>query len=316
MNNIARFLTLFFLLLIFGCMAAIGHAADPPRAFGLQFTKHGVKAAQVQSHPKFAAAPLPASDTALESYFYFTNQGSIGSCGPSTTQECIDALVQRDTRQHCVISRLDVYQRTLQAQGQFPQDAGVNNSTMLLVIKNGALLESTWPYVPSKLGKLPKESAQTQTERSTHAVIKGYTVPTNDNGYAARQCIHNLRCPIVVGRLWYNSQFTVAAKRCTTKDANGKSITVTRWVIASARGSVAGGHDIAGIAYDDNMIFPDGSKGGFEIHNHWAADQAGTQPWGDSRGSAWMPYKDAFSSRQNDDWLCFETTNITAPAKP
>lgn len=276
-------------------------AKDTPFPLGMKPTPHGIKARAISTHPRFNAAPLPdAAD--LDQYFQFrTDQQNIGSCGPTSAREVYDGNYQKmHNGQHLVISALDVYQRTLIKQGNFPDDAGVDNNILLKTLLEGSLLESTWPYDTSKLATLPKLTRAQAADRRKHQVLKGYVVPVNDKGYAVMQCIANIKIAPIIGTYWYNNQFTSRNVQCTTKDAKGKAITVTRYIIASPKGRPAGGHDLPATAYDKNMKFPTGEVGGVKLHNHWRG-------FGDPQtGSAWAPMSWIFNPRIVDGDLALE----------
>jgi hypothetical protein len=283
-------------------LPALLHGAD--HKLGFKPSPHGVRAPSVEEHPRFNAAPLPATAT-VRQWFYPTNQADLGSCGPTSYREVYDAAYQKKhDGKFMVVSALDVYQRTSVAQGDFPEDGGVNNSTLLQVVLKGALLEKTWPYDTSKYGTLPRASKTKDLERSRHQTLKGYSIPTTDGGYAIRQCIANLKIAPIIGTNWYANSSTAIRSACKTKDASGNPATVTRWCVPKPRGNPVGGHDIPAISYDMNMVFPDGSVGGVEFHNHWQNDDG--SPWGDEIGAAWAPIAWFFNPRYIDDPIAIE----------
>lgn len=274
--------------------------AQTPYPLGMKPSLHGTRGTPIEQHPRFAAAPLPAAAD-LSAWFYKTDQGDIGSCGPTSVREVYDAAFQKSNRgAHSVISALDLYQRVLIAQGNFPNDEGVSNDVLLSISKRGHLLERTWPYDTSKLGTLPTPSPALNAERLAHQVIKGYVLPTNDKGYAIRQCIANVKIAPIIGTLWYQNGFSVRKVTCSTKDSRGRTVSVTRYVVPAPRGRPVGGHDIPAIAYDMNLRFPTGEVGGVKFKNHWRA-------WGDPEtGSAWAPISWFFNPRYIDDPIALE----------
>lgn len=269
------------------------------RRFGWKPTPHGIKAAAIATHPKFKVAPLPPS-ASVAKYFRKTSQKNLGACVAFSGVEAYDAVHQKDYRgQHMFLSPLDVYQRCLLHDGNYPNDEGTYGDTVLKVLAAGALSEKAWPYDTRKFRILPPNTKKEQGARKRHTAVKAYALPTRDNGFAVRQCIANLKIPVLVGSLWYGNGFDATRANCYTKDAKGNRMVVTRYVLPMPRGNPVGGHEVVICAYDDNMTFHDGNVGGVEIHNHW-------EGFGDDRGSAWLPMAWAFNPRYADDTHAIE----------
>lgn len=276
--------------------------AQTPFPLGLKPTLHGTGGKPIATAPRFAAAPLPEA-ASLKSSFYRTDQKTLGSCGPFSAKESYSCDYQKTHNGNVIdLSALDIYQRTLKAQGNFPEDAGVSNDVLLKVMMQGALLEKTLPYDVSKLAVLPRETAATTKERAAHQVLKGYAVPNDDGGYSIKQCIANVRIAPVMGTYWYNNGFTSTATTVTTKFPDGSFQALVRYITPYPKGRPVGGHDIPIVSYDVNMKFPTGEVGGVEIHNHW-------QGWGDEKGCSWIPMKWAFNPRIVDGNIAFETVD-------
>ena len=124
------------LLALVALLAITGIAsAATPQPLGLTFTRHGVQRPDVSV--LFKATPLPASDTTLEVYFYFTNQKTLGACGPFSASECFDAISQQSRGVKCQLSPMDIYQRTT----DWPNDAGVSNANLIKTMEAGNVLE-------------------------------------------------------------------------------------------------------------------------------------------------------------------------------
>lgn len=284
------------LLIFFVCpvLWGTGTLDAQERRFGWLPTKHGIKAAQIATHPKYKVAPLPPAAT-VRQWFYFHQQGDIGSCVAFSGVKAYDAVHQKDYRgQHMKLSPLDVYQRCLIHDGNFPNDEGTYGDTLLKVLAAGSLSEKKWPYDTRKLRTLPPNTKAMQTDRARHRTVKSYAVPTRDNGFAAKQTIANIKVAVLIGSLWYGNGFDAQKVNCYTKDTKGNRTAVQRYVLPMPRGNPVGGHEVPIISYDDNMIFPDGQIGGVEIANHW-------EGFGDAKGCAWIPYAWAFNPRYTDD---------------
>ena len=274
-------------------------------AFGWKPSPHGIKATAVEKHPAYKAAPLPAAASVAQ-YFFPTDQGNRGACVAFSTWECSSAVHEKQTGKRWLLSPLDIYQQCLVRDGSFPNDNGTYGGTAIAVmLQSGALLESTWPY-SRRLDVTPVKTSSVLTERAANRAVKAYAVPNDDNGFAVRQCIANLKVPVMMGSYWYANGFNATKVRVRTKDAFGKDVTVDRYVLPMPKGRPEGGHEIPIIEYDDNATNPDGSKGMVRIHNHWRNGDGSV--WGDSIGSAWIPYKWAFNPRICEDKHCIELT--------
>ena len=276
--------------------------AAQPYPLKHQFTRHGTGLPDVQTHPAFKlAAPLPASNTDLESTFSFTNQGGAGACGAFSGSEAYSSVFQIKNGKPCRLSEMDIYAQARILGGTFPQDSGVSNSDLIKAMLNGAVLYTTWPYDYTKIDTNTKITPAITAERANHRSLKGYSLDKGALIDLYKQCIVNLKVAPIAGTYWYANQFSETSVVCKTKDAAGKAITVTRHVMANPKGKAAGGHDIPIIAYDDNMVFPNGDVGGVEFHNHWANDSTGKIPWGDVHGSCWTSYKFLANRKYVDD---------------
>lgn len=273
------------------------------RSFGWKPSEHGIPGEPIEEHPAFMAAPLPSTASVRE-WFYFTDQGNRGACVAFTGAELYDAVHQKDfAGWHTYLSFLDVYQRCLVMDGNFPKDSGTYGSTLCKVLEAGSLLEKTWPYSKS-LRVLPPNDWNNQAERVRHKATKTYVIPNNDNGFRVKQAIANLRVGVAMGTYWYGNQYSSKLVRCTTIDqVTNKKLTVNRHILPMPKGRPVGGHEVPIVSYDDNMKFPDGNVGGVEIHNHWKG-------FGDSIGCAWVPYAMVFNTKYSEDKHVIE---IVAP---
>lgn len=276
-------------------------AADTPHALGWKSSAHGIKGAPIETHPLFKAAPLPAAASVAE-WFFPTNQKDRGACVAFTAWECASAVyAKNNSGARLDLSALDIYQQCLVADGSFPEDNGTYGTTAInVLLKKGTLSEATWPY-SKPLNRLAPVNSTTRAERLKFRAMKAYRVENDDNGFASKQCIANIRIPVMVGSYWYGNGFDARKVSCRTKDAKGKTVTVTRYVLPMPKGRPVGGHEIAQVSYDDNMVFPDGNKGGVEFHNHWSSPT-----WGDAKGCAWAPYAWFHSPKYAEDKVAIE----------
>lgn len=281
-------------LLLTSLLFAATLYAQTPHPLGLKFTKHGVHRPDVSI--LFKVAPLPQSDYSLEQYFYPTNQQTLGSCGAFSGFESFDAISQQIGAGKCRLSAMDIYQRTT----DWPNDAGVSNAQLIKTMEAGAVLESTFPYNVGGFGKLLPVTDAVKAERAAHVTLNGYSLSPNDLKNSIKRCITQLHIAPIVGTYWYRNQFDARRVNVKTK-VGGKSATVARFIIDNPRGIPQGGHDIPAVAYDDNMVFPNGDVGGVEFHNHWSGPA-----WGDDRGCAWSSYKFLCNPRYADDVIAFD----------
>ncbi len=283
---------------------AVAGLCQTPYPLGWKPSLHGIKAPDISTHPKFMVAAVLPPTASVAQWYFATNQKQKGECVAWSTIEAACAAYAKDNNgELLILSAQDVYQQCLLIDGNFPNDDGTYGSTAIKVMMtSGALLEKTWPY-DLPLNKLPKLTPAMKAERAQNMALKAYAVPNNDGGFATKQCVANLHIGVMIGSYWYNNTFPAVLQKIQTKDASGKVVTVSRFVVQYPKGSPVGGHEIVIIEYDDNMVFPDGSVGGVRIHNHWTAPG---QPWGDSIGSAWIPYKWAFNPRIVEDKCAIE----------
>lgn len=290
--------------IVLACLAASAFAQTPlPHALGRIPEPHGIKAPPIETHPLYRAAPLPPTASVAQ-YFFETDQGQRGACVAFSAWEAWAADFIRDHASRMDLSPLDIYQQCLVHDGNFPQDAGTYGGTAIkILLTNGTMLEKTWPYSNS-LEVLPKMTPAMTTERTAHMALKAYAIPNDDHGFASKQCIANLHIAPMIGTMWYKNGFLAKKVTCKTKDANGKTITVQRFVLPMPKGSPVGGHELTEIEYDDNMVFPGGQKGGMRIHNHWSPKG---QPWGDEIGSAWGPYAWFCNPKYVEDEVAIES---------
>lgn len=283
-------------------VSAFAGYCGTPFPLGWKPTAHGIKAPQVDFHPMLKGVtktPDAFYELRDPKYYFPTSQGDIGACEAFTTMENAAVVYQKDYGQRVRLSALDIYQQCLVLDKSFPNDNGTfGNTTINVMLKSGALLESTWPY-SRRLDVLPVKTSTVTSERAAHRALDAWAVSNTDKGATFRKCIAVLKVPVNIGSYWHTSSFKGKWATIQTKDASGKAITEKRYVLSYPSGRVEGGHSISLGAYDLNMIFPDGSKGGYWIHNHWE-DSPGV-PWGDELGGAWLPARWVESARLVED---------------
>lgn len=85
--------------------------------------------------------------------------------------------------------------------------------------------------------------------------------------------------------------------------------------IPKPSGAVWGGHAMRIRGWDDDRVFPDGSRGGFYLKNQWSG-------WGDDMGCAWVSYamcnltEDKGGMWWGDTWVAVVNGNVNPQPNP
>lgn len=266
--------------------AAISLAATPHPLGWRSNPNHSKGLTQIQAHPLFRAAPLPAAASVQAGLPSVYDQLNLGSCVAQAGAAAFDYQWRQRTSFFIDPgpSRLDIYQNALRHDGNFPSDYGTYTSSVLWVLKNkGVLLENSWPYNTVNL------SAHAPTkytpERSHYAAVTTYDVSNTDHGYSFKQAIANAHLPVMVGGLVTAQIFDVTAADPFIPEPVGKNV---------------GGHELLGVAYDDNLVH-NGIKGWVLLRNSW------NTTWGKA-GYGWISEHHLFESKRFEDFGAVETT--------
>jgi len=274
------------LLAIFLLAVSALNAAE--RAMGWKSNpRHAKSLTQIVKHPSYKRAQLPASAMVVDLLPPVYDQEDIGRCTANAGCGAFDAIWKKQHGAFTFPSRMDLYTSSLKRDGTFPHDSGSYTSTVLWVLLNqGVCQEKTWPYNPRALGIQPPACS---AKRSNFMAIKAYDVPNNDNGYSVKQCIANIKSPVLTGGYVFQSINNPVYDKITK-----------RYIVPMPSGRPIGGHEILIVGYDDSMTW-NGLKGFARIRNSWGVF------WGD-KGDAWVPYRYIFDPKKFEDNGVIETT--------
>ena len=248
--------------------------------------KHAKLLKQLVHDPEYKAVPVPDAASVKQFFPAVFDQGDIGSCTANAGIGEMESAWKRGHGSFLDLSRLDLYQQSLQHDGNWGQDAGSYNSTVLWVLtKKGVATERLWPYDTRKLAVRPPASVP--ANRPYHVAKVAYDVPNDDGGLAVMRCIALLKRGVIAGGYVYNGIFNPKYDPATKK-----------FYIPMPSGRPVGGHAIGYVSYDKNLVIS-GIKGWVEIRNSWS------EAWGD-HGYGWMPMAYAFNPRQMEDFGCIQ----------
>jgi len=274
-----------YLLSIFLALTLPLAAQD--RSFGWKSNpRHSLRLNQIVKDPAYKAVPVPDAASVKGWMPKIRDQKDIGSCTAFAGIGAHESAYKRAHGQWLTMSPLDLYQQSLDHDGNWGEDAGSYNSTALWVLaKKGVSTERLWPYDPRKLAVRPP--ARAVANRPYHVAKVAYDVPNDDGGLAVMRCIALLRRGVIAGGYVYNGIMEPRYDQTTGKT-----------YIPMPSGRVLGGHAIVYVSYDKNLTIS-GIKGWVEIRNSWS------EAWGD-KGYGWMPMAYAFNPRQMEDFACIE----------
>jgi len=231
--------------------------------------------------PKSITDVLPPSIDLSANMGPNLDQGSLGSCGPNTADECI-AYDQKAESLSVGSSRLFTYYNTRAIMGTINQDSGVDNRSMLKALNQyGFCAETTWPYTIAQFKTKPPQAAY--DEASGNKI---------DNYAAVIQSLSQMKGCLVTGRPFIFG-FDVF-------DSMLSDLVAQTGIVPDPGGMVAGGHDVTIFAYDDNGFGGRIQGGCFKFRNHWAGPNNGW--WGDN-DCGYISYNYATSQYASDFWV-------------
>ncbi len=222
------------------------------------------------------------------------NQGSLGSCGPNSADECIEYDDRVQGMSVTSASRLFIYwvTRSLMSGSPINKDSGVDNRTMLkAVAQYGYCAESMWPYDVAKFTQKPPAACFAAALANR---IQSYAAVEQDLDQM-RGCIAS-GFPFVFG-------FDVFSSFMSDEVAATGVVPMPGTTPGDHQ---VGGHDITFFGYDDSTRM-------FKFRNHWL-NEDGT-PWGDN-GNGYFPYDYALGQFASDFWVINAVPSEPTPASP
>lgn len=243
--------------------------------------------------PRRITASLPQAVDLTANMGQLFNQGSLGSCGPNTSDEMIEYDQKAQGLPVVSASRLFIYWTTryLMGGGAVNQDSGVDNRTMLKALNQyGFCPETLWPYVVEKFRMQPPQAAFAAA--ATNRITSYAAVPTTPD--QMKGCLVR-GFPFMFG-------FEVF-QQIESDQAAANGILTT----PPAGSTPIGGHDVTIFAYDE-------SKQAYKFRNHWVNGDG--SPWGD-KGCGWIPYAYAHNANLcSDFWAINAVPGGVIPPPP
>lgn len=207
------------------------------------------------------------------------NQGSLGSCTGQSIAGAIE-LLHKKKNKNIDVSRLFIYYYERALIGTVNYDSGAYIRDGIKVTnKQGAPIESLWPYDITKFKIKPNEPANTDAARRK---VTLYERVTNHNG-----CLDAITngYPVVIGFMVYSSfESTQVSKFGIMPYPN------------TGRERFLGGHAVLLVGYDKK-------KQVYIARNSWGAG------WGD-KGYFYMPFKVIQTQSMSSDFWVIKSVNM------
>lgn len=235
----------------------------------------------LKSNPRF----LSAINHKTKLNFVY-DQGQIGSCTANATGSMYSWVVNNQSRQIFIPSRLFLYYNTRQLQGTTYSDSGATlRNTMQALRNNGVCAEPNWRYLYENLFERPTPNCYEEgatRQALSYAAVSISIVPMK-NVLQTR--------PFVLGILVYSSFFNPSVAKTGIVP-----------VPDIRREQLLGGHAILVIGYDDR-------RKAFYCRNSWGTS------WG-IKGDFYLPYEYATNRRLAfDAWVLYTAENPLANAR-
>lgn len=228
---------------------------------------------QVSNKPSTGVVDLRNFCTPIE------DQGSIGSCTAQATASAIELLNNRD-KKYKDISRLFIYYYNRLAINRVNVDSGAYiRDSIKTVSKQGAPLESLWPYMVQRFKIKPNAIAINDALKRR---VTLYERITSHEG-----CIDALNngFPVIIGFYVYSSFISRDVSKTGYMPYPDKN-----------KESLLGGHAVLLVGYNNK-------QGIYIVRNSWGSR------WGD-KGYFYMPYKVIQDNSMSADfWVIKQVSN-------
>jgi C1A family cysteine protease len=243
-----------------------GWLKDKPDSRDFRFTARPEIIAELP-----ASADLRSSDTPI------LDQGSMGSCAAHAAVAVFEWLQKAKTSKFFQGSRMFIYKEARDLDGSTGDVGTYLRSVASVMANEGVPPEAIWQYSSNLLNTEPTAAVKTEAIKAhadSYWRLDGNTQNETINNIKAAVATNGL--PVMFGCTVYNSIFN------TGSDG----------MIPAPGGSVAGGHAMAIMGYDD-------AKQRFLIKNSWGVG------WG-ANGYGWLLY----SNDITDCWLIAKESQI------
>ena len=250
---------------------------------------HSVKAMLTRTG---VAAPVKALPSAVDLRPWFSpieNQGQLGSCTANAGVGVVEYFERRAFGKHIDASRLFLYKTTRDLMHLTGDTGAYLRSTMGALALFGVPPEEFWPYNIANFDNEPP--AFCYAFGQNYQAITYYRL--DPPGTPLPDVLQRIKTNLAAG-LPSMFGFTVYSSY-TQAQTTGK------FPFPTPGESVAGGHAIVAVGYDDNLRIKNTNPGGQEstgalrIRNSWGT------AWGEA-GYGWLPYDYVTRGLAQDSW--------------
>lgn len=225
----------------------------------------------------FKSARVPAADIQLPKTGMLTkwvtirDQGEYGSCTANAIHEADGYHYLMGGKPDPVLSRFYTYSKVREYEGTpLTEDSGaVVADVVLSMQKDGACLESLWPYDKTHFSMAPTTACDAQAV--TRRELLAYACPT----------MRTIKASIVLGSP------VVFGFSCPVSIQDAKTAETGLILPPDSRG-FDGGHCVPIVGYDDNLNFGSAIFGGFYFAQSWG--DWGMPLLGKTSGFGAIPY--------------------------